>query len=331
MLPAGLWSGLVLTVLVLFVLVCWMKKRKSDQTGEPHMCGFCIAVSSTSSSRGLQKRYPRSQQCAHIKATTTRHKLLHSRLIPSPSPTVSFTVNAASTLSHASSLFLESRAQNKIWPLTPAIINLLLPTSIFFNSDFCWAQKQSDSETPACRAARRCDALSVWPLPVCTGGPTRLAGFWRDAHRRLTHYQKQLPHSRSPVSVSLPAHRHSPQHATVECTDGSACDISAVNFLGHVLILLHTHWFTGQSLAVATQVPQKVGHEMWSVVSSAKHGPWFNFFPLWVNWWTVRSSKTRRTGSCLCCSNIMVNGCAVDVIIFVLNSETNYLDNPEWW
>lgn len=78
MLPAGLWSGLVLTVLVLFVLVCWRKKRKSNQTGKPHMCG-CVSLSAWSSG-GLQKRCPRSLQCAHIKATTTRHKLLHSHL-----------------------------------------------------------------------------------------------------------------------------------------------------------------------------------------------------------------------------------------------------------
>lgn len=32
MLPAGLWSGLVLTVLVLFVLVCWRNKRRSYRT-----------------------------------------------------------------------------------------------------------------------------------------------------------------------------------------------------------------------------------------------------------------------------------------------------------
>ncbi|XP_051262116.1 tumor necrosis factor receptor superfamily member 5 [Dicentrarchus labrax] len=32
MLPAGLWSGLVLTALVLFGLICWREKRKSSRT-----------------------------------------------------------------------------------------------------------------------------------------------------------------------------------------------------------------------------------------------------------------------------------------------------------
>ena len=32
-LPAGLWSGLVLTALVLFVFICWREKRKSYRPG----------------------------------------------------------------------------------------------------------------------------------------------------------------------------------------------------------------------------------------------------------------------------------------------------------
>ncbi|XP_073340959.1 tumor necrosis factor receptor superfamily member 5 [Pagrus major] len=34
-LPAGLWSGLVLTAVVLFILICWREKRKSYRTAIP--------------------------------------------------------------------------------------------------------------------------------------------------------------------------------------------------------------------------------------------------------------------------------------------------------
>ncbi|XP_044065009.1 tumor necrosis factor receptor superfamily member 5 isoform X2 [Siniperca chuatsi] len=37
-LPAGLWSGLVLTALVLFGLICWRAKRKSDKA---ELNGYC--------------------------------------------------------------------------------------------------------------------------------------------------------------------------------------------------------------------------------------------------------------------------------------------------
>uniref|UniRef100_A0A671WLD9 Tumor necrosis factor receptor superfamily member 5-like n=1 Tax=Sparus aurata TaxID=8175 RepID=A0A671WLD9_SPAAU len=43
-LPAGLWSGLVLTAIILFVFICWREKRKSYRPGHRYFPTRCSSV-----------------------------------------------------------------------------------------------------------------------------------------------------------------------------------------------------------------------------------------------------------------------------------------------
>lgn len=54
-LPAGLWSGLVLTAIVLFALICWRKKRSLSRTGKPCV-GACDCA--LDNQRGIAKVMP---------------------------------------------------------------------------------------------------------------------------------------------------------------------------------------------------------------------------------------------------------------------------------
>lgn len=85
---------------------------------------------------------------------------------------------------------------------------------------------------------RRCDELRIQPHPVCTGGLPRLA--------RL-----DVTHAGSELIIRTSSHTHATgfqflsqvtdiyRLVTLEFTDGSACEIKGVSFVGHVCLILH--------------------------------------------------------------------------------------------
>lgn len=184
---------------------------------------------------------------------------------------------------------------------------------------------------------RRCDELRIQPHPVCTGGLTRLA--------RL-----DVTHTGSELIIRTSSHTHAAgfqflsqvtdiyRNVTLEFTDGSACEMKGVSFVGHVCLILHhtlIHSLVSPPLLLfcSNVTIAESGKNVWSVVPSVKHGPWFRFYLSRTGSISgvLRAPKPKQgVQDFVCAAQIVAKRMCRWCDFVVFNSETNQIDNPKW-
>lgn len=160
----------------------------------------------------------------------------------------------------------------------------------------------------------------------------------RDARRQWTHYQNQLPHTRNRVSVSLPGHRHLPPRNAGIYRRFSLWDKRCEFCRTRVFDLTpHTDSqfsFSPPLLLFCSNVTiAESGKNVWSVVPSVKHGPWFRFYLSRTGSISgvLRAPKPKQgvqdfVYAAQIVAKRMCRWC--DFVVF--NSETNQINNPKW-
>lgn len=159
----------------------------------------------------------------------------------------------------------------------------------------------------------------------------------RDAHRQWTHYQNQLPHTRSRVSVSLPDHQHLPQRNAGIYRRFSLWD-NRCEFCRTRVFDLTPHTdsqfsFSPPLLFCSNVTIAESGKNVWSVVPSVKHGPWFRFYLSRTGSISgvLRAPKPKQgVQDFVCAAQIVAKRMCRWCDFVVFNSETNQIDNPKW-